>query len=244
MKPATPQTEPQPSTWFGKIVTGGSLLAQIEYAMRCLIRLVCHVPRFTSRDIPWLKRITLPRCFVSVLVGVSVLCGGCASIPVSRYRVKEDSSPVIPPTAVKSKLVIADFKVWDPERRSFAGRPFGVIMLPETLNLYVKEAFIAELRKAGIYSPEAANRVKVSVDDVHLKVAGSISKTGSWTIRGTISNETGLLCSAETKYEFRSAWNGDNANANAAEAFPSAVNAFIIAIVSRPDFVRYLESLK
>jgi hypothetical protein len=55
------------------------IMVQIQHTMRRLIRLVCHVPRFTSRDIPWLKRITVPSCFVPVLVGVSVLCGGCIS---------------------------------------------------------------------------------------------------------------------------------------------------------------------
>jgi len=54
-------------------------MVQIQYTMRRLIRLVCHVPRFTSRTIPWLNRITIPRCFVPALVGVSVLCGGCIS---------------------------------------------------------------------------------------------------------------------------------------------------------------------
>jgi len=103
MKPATPQAEPQPSIWFRKIVAGGSLIAQIQYAMRCPIRLVCHVPRFTSRDIPWLKQITVPRCFISVLVGASVLCGGCASPP---------QTPPVSPDAPVAQIEYSGFDIY------------------------------------------------------------------------------------------------------------------------------------
>ena len=80
-------------------------MVQIQHTMRRLIRLVCHVPRFISRDIPWLRQITVPRCFVPVLVGVSVLCGGCISVP--------KMAPVLPdaPVAQLEFSALKNYKV-------------------------------------------------------------------------------------------------------------------------------------
>ena len=79
------------------------VMLQIQHTMRRLIRLVCHIPRFTSREIPCLKQITVPRCFVSVLAGVSVLCGGCASLP---------QTPPVSPDAPVAQLEFSAHKTY------------------------------------------------------------------------------------------------------------------------------------
>ena len=85
-----------------KSPTHKKVMVQIQHTMRRLIRLVWHVPRFTSRDIPWLKQITVPRGFVSVLAGVSVWCGGCASPP---------QTPPVSSDAPVAQLEYSPFKV-------------------------------------------------------------------------------------------------------------------------------------
>lgn len=181
-------------------------------------------------------------CLIELLVAVLLTCA-CATFPTSRYQViKEPNSSDAPEVREQCKLAVAEFASWDLGRRSFSGRPFGDILLPEAVELYIKGAFIAELNNKGMYLPDAPNKIRGSVDSVGLDALGS--EYGTWTIRGTIFGESSPICTVEIKHKFVSAWNGNVANANSSEAFPSAVRVFVLALLNHPDFVHFVDKLK
>lgn len=183
-----------------------------------------------------LSRITIIIAAIATLVLVS----GCASYRSSAYGVSSDNVLTMREMeGTETKLSVGDFTAAVPGRKVNC-RAAGAIKLPPatpTYESYIREAFISELKLAGLYDEGADIVLEAKLDAIDMD---SQVGNGKWEFHMTFNvNERSF--SITERHNFSTNWVADKACQQVAQELAPAVQKLIGAVIRSEDFRALLE---
>lgn len=139
----------------------------------------------------------------------------------------------------KALVKVADFTPpHDKGKTGITCRAVGPVDTPgnQSFTQYIRTAFVDELNLAQMYSNTGNVEVSGDVDKIDFS-----STSGAWIINAqvTVSNEP--VYKVREKYAYHSAFFGETACADTAQAYEAAVQAFISKLISAPQFEEALK---
>lgn len=172
----------------------------------------------------------------SLIILLTVMINGCG-YTISQYGASITNVESL--RLVHTKVKVNDFSSSTPGLSSITCRAAGPIETPnkEPFEQYIKEAFVVELKLAGIYSEDAQLVLNGHLEKVDFN---SNIGAGKWmfTIKMTSNKNESVVISSS--YEFSTNWVADKACQQVAQAFTPAVQKLIHDIVTNPDFGKLL----
>ncbi len=108
----------------------------------------------------------------------------------------------------------------------------------EHLCSYIKDAFIIELKRAGLYSSDSKIEITIALEDMDFN---SITGFGKWKYSVTLISEKVEWFTVSSVYEFNTNWYGYMACQQVADAFPGSVEKLIKDITNDPKFIEFFK---
>ena len=132
-----------------------------------------------------------------------------------------------------NKLNVGSFTSSEPDKSEIKCRLVGPVRPPfgDPFSEYIREAFIAELRKADIFSLDAP-----LILTGHLARIDFDSIVGKWEICLTVGSSSGKSITKAVSCPFASALFGESGCKVTAQAFMPAVQKLIHTILQSPEF--------
>ena len=165
-------------------------------------------------------------------VTLVVLLSGCSTYAVSRYSPDVDN--VVALRSIEDrKISIGEFSSSESDTKEIMCRGVGPIKTPdgETYSEFVREAFIDELKMAGIYSESASVTLRGNLDQVDFS-----STSGVWNLALTVKSSTGGAMSVSEDYEYKTSFYGETACNQTAQALMPAVQNLVGKVVRSQEF--------
>lgn len=146
-------------------------------------------------------------------------------------------------TSATEKIGIAPFTTFEAGLASIGCRAAGPVKPSDgqTFEKYIQEAFVSELKLAGVYSTDATRKMAAHLDYINFN---SNIGAGKWQIDMTLSGPDIEPFKVSSIYPFSTNWGGDVACNQVATAFPAAVQDLIGRIVTHPTFKSFISGKK
>ena len=173
------------------------------------------------------------RRIAAALLAVSAL-GGCSTYAASRYSISAETVTGL--RAFRGQTVsVGTFTAAAPGRSEITCRAVGPIKTPdgEPFEVFIRKAFVDELRIAEIYSESAPITLTGRLNA--LDFSSGITDAG-WNIGLTVSSSNGRSLTVTEAYKFTSSWYGETGCNQTAHAFMPAVQNVVRKVVGHPDF--------
>jgi hypothetical protein len=171
-----------------------------------------------------------------LIILLAVMTNGCG-YTISQYGASINNVESL--KSFNTKVKINDFSSSKPGLSSITCRLAGPIETPNKVSYeqYIKEAFVIELKLAGIYSEDAKLVLNGHLEEVDFD---SNIGAGKWkfTLKMTSNKNESVVISSI--YEFSTNWVADKACQQVAQAFTPAVQKLIHDIVTNPEFGKLL----
>jgi hypothetical protein len=166
------------------------------------------------------------------LVVIGGLLSGCA-FNISPYGASINNVEAIKKHS-GAKIAVANFTSSKPGLRAIACRGAGPVNTPndQSFESYVRNAFVDELKLAGIYDPQSSAILSGRLDKVDFN---SNIGAGKWVLSVTVSNGKSSYA-VDSIYPFSTNWVADKACQQVAQAFEPAVQKLLGTLVSDPRF--------
>lgn len=175
---------------------------------------------------------------VNVMVLVATLAiSGCA-YNISPYGVSADNVNTMRSTLSPGThtVGIERFTSAEPGKNSITCRAAGPVSTPngKPFETYIEEAFVTELKLAGLYNETTSRKLKGHLTKVDFN---SNIGAGKWILEMTLTvNGESIAVTNETPYD--ASFVADKACQETAQTFPIAVQNLIKAAISNPKFAR------
>jgi len=138
-------------------------------------------------------------------------------------------------TSAIKPVAIATFTAAMPGRNSIFCRAAGPVDIPDnkTFETYVQNAFIDELKLAGMYDPQSSITIHGALQELDFN---SVIGTAKWVFRLAVSSDQAPGFDVNSSYEFSTNWIADKACQQVAQAFGPAVQKLIADTIAHPSF--------
>ncbi len=175
----------------------------------------------------------------SALVSVALLAAGCArdgTLP--RYEVSRDSLTYLRQSGARA-VAVAPFTGRELQR-PYVDTCFDRSALPSRTEVsyvdYIHDAFVRELRTAGVYS-EAGGAVQLSGNIDRLSIVRTGPYEAAWRMQLTLRSSNGQSMTSSARYEFDTKGVlGPGLCENAARSLGRAVRTLIEKATTSPEF--------
>jgi hypothetical protein len=170
---------------------------------------------------------------VSLLLGLTLTSAGCVSFTAPRYAMTPETVATL--RMFQGQTVgVGPFTAAKPGQTEIICRGAGPVRTPdgEPFEQFIRRALISELTFAGMYAPGSAVTLTGRLDDIDFS---SGLTDAAWKIAMTLS-AGGRAITAREDYRFSSAFVGDTACQNTAQALMPAVQGLIAKLVQHDDF--------
>lgn len=175
---------------------------------------------------------------VATIVTASTYMVGCGYV-VNNYGASVGNVESL--RAIGSVAVsVEDFTSYKPGLNSIGCRAAGPIETPnkESFENYIKNAFISELKLAGIYSDSSPIQVSAHLEKIDFN---SNIGAGKWVFNLTAKGTDSSSMAVNSTYEFSTNWVADKACQQVAQAFSPAVQKLIGDMVRNPEFKKLVQ---
>ncbi len=165
-----------------------------------------------------------------LIIGFSF--SGCYSI--NRYGVSTDNVDKMKQLQTAS-LSVEKFESYKPGLHSIICRGPAQVSTPDDISFesYIEQAFIDELKSAGVYDPKSTIVVHGRLEEIDFNTTPS---KGRWSLKLAISSKTNQGFTVDSAYEFSADWTWFSACRQVAQDFVPAVQQLIGQVVSDPRF--------
>jgi hypothetical protein len=174
------------------------------------------------------------------LVGAMVL-SGCSTPTSPRYSISASNNQAIRALQLP-RIAVGAFT--EPQKFYSNCRGMGPATLPDGLThtQYVRKALVDELSLAGAYDEaEPVFRLTGAVKNLEFSSNDKLVQ-GHWLVEMTLQSSNGAGIDVSSNYVFETAFAGDIACINVANAWPAAVQDLIGAIARNPSFVELVKT--
>ncbi len=156
----------------------------------------------------------------------------CSTYSVDRYAMNSNNIVTLKEYQ-GNDISVGEFTATEPGQTSASCRAVGPIATPdgETFEKYVRNALIAEMQIAEVYSENADTVITGNLN--HIKPN---SMDGTWDISVTVTSNSGASFTVEELFDYKTSWYGETACNQTAQALMPAVQNVISKIVTHPQF--------
>lgn len=173
------------------------------------------------------------RCLGILIVAIFML-SGCETFSARQYSLSQQNIATIKNTMMMghvSSLAVGEFTAANPGQFELRCGINNLIKMPHNTpyEKYIREALIAELKNADVYSLDQIEAGRVITG--HLDTFKLDSDTGSWVIKVTISFKSGEAFTVTETYE-----HDEISCERAASTLVAAVQELIHKIITNPAF--------
>lgn len=134
-----------------------------------------------------------------------------------------------------AKVSVKPFTSIKPGKSSISCRAAGSVVTPksEPFESYIHDAFVSELKLAGIYNDQSD--IILSGHFTEMDFNSNIGN-GKWTFELVASSTTDNSVNISSKHEFSTNWIADKACQQVAQEFSPAVQVLIRDLITNPKF--------
>lgn len=178
--------------------------------------------------------------YITILAFI-LLIEGCSTYAVREHTATVETINKIKEKHKKSgvKINIGSFASNQPDIYEVLCRLAGPIALPngKSFNSYIIDALKRDMEFAGIYSKDSSVTLNAYFEKIDFS-----SVSGAWVISVKFYTKNNNYFQVDSEYKFDSAFKGTTACGQVSEAFPKAVEAFIVDTISHPEFARIMSN--
>ena len=167
---------------------------------------------------------------LSLLVAAAVL-SGCA-FKTAPYGASVKNVDAIRASSIKP-VAVAKFEGAKPGANSLMCRAAGPVKVEPSFEAYIEQAFIDELKLAGVYNPSSSIILSGKLEKVDFS---SGMTDGNWAFSLTVSNARKESFTTSSTFPFSGSFIADRACQEVAQAFGPAVQKLIADVVNDPKF--------
>lgn len=133
------------------------------------------------------------------------------------------------------EIAVKPFTSVKPGNSSITCRGAGAVVTPgkESFETYIYDAFVSELKVAGIYQEQAEIVLSGHFTDIDFN---SNIGNGKWVFELTATSNNDSTLQISTKHEFSTNWVADKACQQVAQEFAPAVQVLIRDLITNPEF--------
>jgi hypothetical protein len=168
---------------------------------------------------------------LAAMVMVTSLFTGCA-FNVAPYGAAVQNVEAIKAYNLKP-VAVGKFQSTKPGNTSITCRAAGPVTVSPSFEGYIEQAFIDELKLAGIYSPTSTLVLTGKLEEVDFS---SGITDGNWTFTLTLTNARNESFTTKSKFTFSGSFVADRACQEVAQAFGPAVQRLVGDVVRDPKF--------
>lgn len=178
------------------------------------------------------------RLILSVLLA-STIFSGCG-IKTSEYSASADNVTKL--RVLKDKDIqigVSPFTAINPGEKSILCRLADTVETPdnESFEKYIENAFVEELKMAGIYNQNANIKLTGKLTKIQASTVGS----AYWLFEMLVSSSNGKSITVATKREYGAAILAFSACMNMGTSFGPSVKKLISDIINHPEFSELLK---
>ncbi len=183
---------------------------------------------------------------VWLVFAMLMLVEGCASYSPGLYHTSTDNLSRLKRWEGK-EISVGQFTDGGKDKASFMCRNVGLIKAPDetTFASYIRDAFVKELKEAGLHSETSSLMITGVVNHLEIKSGaedwGASLSSGIWEISLTLISSTGSSMKVNEGYRFNTHWNTKAACEKSAQSFMPAVQRLIYKAVSSKEFAGLLK---
>ncbi len=165
------------------------------------------------------------------------MLGACSTHSAVRYISSKDN--VVALRTIESQVNVGKFTAAEPGRIQIGCRGVGPVSTPdgEYFEDFIRKAFLDELRLAERFSPEADITITGNLEKIDFN-----SLNGTWYLIMTISSSNGISFQVSEEYDYRTAFFGETACKQTAQALMPAVQNLIAKIINHDMFADLFSS--
>lgn len=168
---------------------------------------------------------------LAAVIASASLFTGCA------YNVSPYGAAVQNVDAIKAynlkPVSVGTFQSIKPGNASITCRAAGPVTVSPSFEAYIQQAFIDELRLAGIYSASSPLVLTGRLEEVDFS---SGMTDGNWSFTLTLTNARNESFTTKSKFDFSGSFVADKACQEVAQAFGPAVQKLVGDVVRDPRF--------
>ncbi len=134
-----------------------------------------------------------------------------------------------------NRISVANFEYKETGINSLSCRGTGIIYTPnqEPFTTYIKNAFVDELKLAGVYDQNSAIVINGRLEEIDFDSQIGMAK---WKLKLSVSTKSNPGYTVESIHKFSTDWVGDKACQQVAQAFGPAVQQLIGQVIRDPRF--------
>ena len=173
------------------------------------------------------------RIGVVFLAIVVLVTSGCA-FNATKYGVSVSNVESLRGQHIQP-VAVASFTSYKPGLSTIACRAAGPVNTPDKVpfETYIHDAFVDELKLAGIYDPNASVTLQGRLELVDFN---SNIGAGKWMLSLTLSSAKSSGYTTQSEYPFSTNWVADKACQQVAQAFAPAVQKLLGEVVGSAKF--------
>lgn len=170
----------------------------------------------------------------SSILATTLLFTGCG-IKTNEYNVSADNVQKLR-SYDNLKIDVSTFTATNKDESSVMCRLAETISTPqgEPFSDYIKEAFVSELKMAGIYDNNADLKISGNLNKIY---GSSMLGNAYWEIDVTISSSNGKSLKVNTKRDYPSTYLATTACSNMGTSFAPTIKQLIGEIINHEDFI-------
>ena len=163
---------------------------------------------------------------------ILIQISGCSTYAGDRYSISANNVVALRPYSA-NEVGVGEFTSSHPSFSSLGCWGVMRVKTPdgETLQNYIRNALVSELKIAEAYSDNGQNTLTGNLDKMYFR-----ESTGLWKILLTLTSTNGESITAEENYEFTTSFYADATCDQMAQALMPAVQNLIEKLVRHPRF--------
>ncbi|MDT0139008.1 hypothetical protein [Acidovorax sp. PRC11] len=168
---------------------------------------------------------------LALLITTTFLFTGCA------YNVAPYGAAVQNVEAIKAynlqPVAVGSFQSAKPGNASLTCRAAGPVTVSPNFESYIQQAFVDELKLAGIYSATSPLVLTGKLEEVDFS---SGMTDGNWSFTLTLTNSRNESFTTKSRFNFSGSFVADKACQEVAQAFGPAVQKLVGDVIRDPKF--------
>lgn len=168
---------------------------------------------------------------ISVFFLATTLLSGCA-FKTSPYSASVNNVEAVKSAGVKP-VSVGKFQSAKPGLTSITCRAAGPVTVEPSFESYIEQAFITELKLAGVYNPNSTLVLTGKLEEVDFS---SGMTDGNWRFILTVSNSRSESFTTTSTLGFSGSFIADRACGEVSQAFLPAVQKLISEVIANPKF--------